>query len=1022
MSKHLLLFILILAVCTNVFAQQTKSISGVVYDSNTGEALIGVSVLEVGTTNGTITDFDGRYTLKVSSNKVSFSYVGFKTEIVNVTNSGTYNVNLVSDNKLDEVVVIGYGTQRKSDLTGALASISSKDIKNYAVSNASELLTGKAAGVFVAASSGQPGLDAVIRVRGLGTVNDNNPLYVVDGQFMDNISSLNPSDIERMEVLKDASACAIYGSRGSNGVILITTKGGVKGETTVTLDAYVGVKNSYKALNMMNSDQYYNFIMKAYENDASFQNSMKDKFTNQYQKGYNTNWWNEVTRTAFNQNYNLSIRKGTDNSRSSLSLGYVDDQGAIITTEFKRLSLKANLEYDINKFITVGANVNLAKIRKRDAGAIPSFDFIQKADPFTPVISPLVDPSSENYEYNKYAPTEWSYDPNPVAMLELPNRYNDIFNVFGNVFAQIKLYKGLSYRVQYSFERYHDTFKDFRPVYSSTFSEDNLANQESKYNKETQLNNNSAVTSNYQVEQRLNYNTTIGRHKLDAMVAMTYEKNSSEGINAFKRKALGNDEIYQILDAQTAGDNTSGGKETSSMLSYLGRINYVYDDRYLATVNFRADGSSRFAKRNRWGYFPSVSLGWRVSNEEFFKNLNIENTISNLKLRVGWGQNGNQRIDRDAPLTLIGTNNENQWYFGNGYSQGYVPTYVGNADIKWETSQQTNVGLDMSFFKNSLDVSMDFYVKKTSDMLLNMPIPSFGAFPNSPFFNAGDLKNTGFEIVVNYRNQIGKDFNYNVGLNMSTYKTEVTKLTSEYLSGNTSRTYVGGPIGRFWGYKQIGIFQNQEEIDNYVDKNGTKIQPNAQPGDFKFAKLGESGELNDDDDRTFIGDPNPDLIYGFNLGFSYKNFDVSMAFQGTIGNDIWNVAKGSLASAGRQNALADAYTKAWTKDGDLDAVYPRITNSDSNNNMRGSSFYVENGSYLRLQNMQIGYTLPSHICQKSKLFSSCRFYVSGQNIFTLTGYSGLDPELGINNPLDMGVDTTRYPSSRTFTFGVNLQF
>ena len=1022
MSKHLLLLILILAVCTNVFAQQTKSISGVVYDSNTGEALIGVSVLEVGTTNGTITDFDGRYTLKVSSNKVSFSYVGFKTEIVNVTNSGTYNVNLVSDNELDEVVVIGYGTQRKSDLTGALASISSKDIKNYAVSNASELLTGKAAGVFVAASSGQPGADAVIRVRGLGTVNDNNPLYVVDGQFMDNISSLNPSDIERMEVLKDASACAIYGSRGSNGVILITTKGGVKGETTVTLDAYVGVKNSYKALNMMNSDQYYNFIMKAYENDASFQNSMKDKFTNQYQKGYNTNWWNEVTRTAFNQNYNLSIRKGTDNSRSSLSLGYVDDQGAIITTEFKRLSLKANLEYDINKFITVGANVNLAKIRKRDAGAIPSFDFIQKADPFTPVISPLVDPSSENYEYNKYAPTEWSYDPNPVAMLELPNRYNDIFNVFGNVFAQIKLYKGLSYRVQYSFERYHDTFKDFRPVYSSTFSEDNLANQESKYNKETQLNNNSAVTSNYQVEQRLNYNTTIGRHKLDAMVAMTYEKNSSEGINAFKRKALGNDEIYQILDAQTAGDNTSGGKETSSMLSYLGRINYVYDDRYLATVNFRADGSSRFAKRNRWGYFPSVSLGWRVSNEEFFKNLNIENTISNLKLRVGWGQNGNQRIDRDAPLTLIGTNNENQWYFGNGYSQGYVPTYVGNADIKWETSQQTNVGLDMSFFKNSLDVSMDFYVKKTSDMLLNMPIPSFGAFPNSPFFNAGDLKNTGFEIVVNYRNQIGKDFNYNVGLNMSTYKTEVTKLTSEYLSGNTSRTYVGGPIGRFWGYKQIGIFQNQEEIDNYVDKNGTKIQPNAQPGDFKFAKLGESGELNDDDDRTFIGDPNPDLIYGFNLGFSYKNFDVSMAFQGTIGNDIWNVAKGSLASAGRQNALADAYTKAWTKDGDLDAVYPRITNSDSNNNMRGSSFYVENGSYLRLQNMQIGYTLPSHICQKSKLFSSCRFYVSGQNIFTLTGYSGLDPELGINNPLDMGVDTTRYPSSRTFTFGVNLQF
>lgn len=1022
MHKQLLSLILVLFACVSSFAQQTKNISGTVYDSSTGEALIGVSIKEVGTSNGTITDFDGKYQLTVAANQVAFSYVGYKTETLNVTKNGTYNVKLVSDNELEEVVVVGYGTQRKSDLTGSLASISGKDIKNYAVSNASELLTGKAAGVFVAASSGQPGADAVIRVRGLGTVNDNNPLYVVDGQFMDNISTLNPSDIERMEVLKDASACAIYGSRGSNGVILITTKGGIKGETVITFDSYVSAKSSYKGLDMMNSDQYYNFINEAYKNDDSFKNSMKDKFTNQYNKGYNTNWWNEVTRVAINQNYNLSIRKGTDNSRTSLSLGYIDDQGAIITTEFKRLSLKLNQEYDINDRITVGTNLNLASIKKRDTGAIPSFDFIQKADPFTPVINPLVDPSSENYEYNKYAPTEWSYDPNPVAMLELPDRSNNQFNAFGNVFAQLKICKGLSYRVQYSFERNHDTFKDFRPIYSSVFSDDNLANKESKYNTETQLTNNTNVNFNYMVEQRLNYNTSFGKSKIDAMVAMTYEKNSSEGINAFKRNALGNDDIYHILSAQTAGDKTAGDKVTSAMLSYLGRVNYSYDDKYLATVNFRADGSSRFAAGNRWGYFPSVSFGWRMSNEEFFKNLNIENTLSNVKFRLGWGENGNQRIDRDAPLTLIGTNNEMQWYFGNNYAQGYVPTYVGNEDIKWETSQQINTGVDLSFFRNSLDVSMDFYVKKTKDMLLNMPIPYFGALPNSPFFNAGDLKNTGFEVVMNYRNKIGKDFNYNLGLNMSTYKTKVTKLTSDYLSGNVSRTYVGGPIGRFWGYKQIGIFQNQEEIDAYVDKNGTRIQPNAKPGDFKFEKLGESGELNDDSDRTFIGDPNPDLIYGFNIGFSYKSFDVSMAFQGTLGNDIWNTSKGLLASAGRQNALADAYTKAWTKEGDTHAMYPRITNSDTNNNMRNSSFYVEDGSYLRLQNMQIGYTLPSSISKKSKLFSSCRFYVSAQNLFTLTGYSGLDPELGISNPLDMGVDSTRYPSSRSFSLGVNLQF
>lgn len=1022
MTKYSLSLVLILFACMQVFAQQAKNISGTVYDGNTGEPLIGVSIQEKGTSNGTVTDLDGKYKLTITSNLVTFSYVGYQAETRTFDNSGIYDIKLISDNKLDEVVVVGYGTQRKSDLTGSLSSISSKEIKNYAVSNASELLTGKAAGVFVAASSGQPGADAVIRVRGLGTVNDNNPLYVVDGQFMDNISSLNPSDIDRIEVLKDASACAIYGSRGSNGVILITTKNGVKGETIVTLDAYVGVKNSYKALGMMNSDQYYNFIMEAYKNDKSFQTSMKDKFTNQYNKGYDTDWWKAVTRTAFNQNYNLSIRKGTDNSRTSLSLGYVDDQGSIITTEFKRLTLKLNQEYDINKYITVGATVNLSKIRKQDTGAIPSFDFIQKADPFTPVINPLVDPSSENYQYNKYAPTEWSYDPNPVALLELPDRYDDIFNAFGNAFAQVKLFKGMTYRVQYSFERNHDTFKDFRPVYSSTFSEDNLANKESKYNTETQLTNNSTVVFNQLVEQRLNYNTDFGRNKLDAMVAMTYEKNGSEGINAFKRRALGNEDIYHILSAQTAGDKTSGDKTSTSMLSYLGRVNYSFDDRYLATVNFRADGSSRFAKGNRWGYFPSVSLGWRINNETFFRNWDINEVVSNLKLRLGWGQNGNQRIDNNAPLTLIGTNDEMQWYFGNGFLQGYIPTYVGNKDIKWETSQQTNVGLDMSFFGNMLDASMDFYVKKTKDMLLNMPIPSFGGYPNSPFFNAGDLKNVGFEMVLNHHNSIGSNFNYNVGLNFSTYKTTVTKLTSEYLSGTASRTYVGGPIGRFWGYKQIGIFQSQEEIDKYVDKNGTKIQPNAQPGDFKFAKLGETGELNDDDDRTFIGNPNPDLIYGFNLGFNYKHFDVSMAFQGTLGNDIWNVAKGTLASAGNQNALAAAYTKAWTKEGDTHAVYPRITNSDSNNNMRSSSFYVEDGSYLRLQNLQIGYTLPKDICDKSKLFSSCRIYVSGQNVFTLTDYSGLDPELGINSPLDMGVDSTRYPSSRIFTFGVNLQF
>lgn len=768
---------------------------------------------------------------------------------------------------------------------------------------------------------------------------------------------------------------------------------------------------------MMNSDQYYDFITTAYANDATFD---KTRFTNQYKKGYSTDWWKEVTRSAFNQNYNLSVRTGNDKSRTALSLGYVDEQGALIETGFNRLSARLNEEYDLNRYVTIGATVNVAKMTKRDASSLPSFDFIQKADPFTPVINPLVDPSSENYEYNKWAPTEWSFDPNPVSILKLNDRKNDLFNVFGNAFAKINFTRDLSYRVQFSFERNSDTYKSFKPIYSATFSEDMLGNRESKYNTQTELTNNTSTVSNYLVEQRLNYAHDFGQHHFDAMVAMTYEKNTSEGINAFKRNALGNDEIYRVLSAQTTGDQTSGDKVITSMLSYLGRLNYAYDNRYLATVNFRADGSSRFARNNRWGYFPSFSLGWRINNEKFFRNSRLSNYVNNMKLRLGWGQNGNQRIDANAPLTLIGTDNEKRWYFGDGWSQGYVPTYQGNSDIKWETSQQTNIGLDLTLFHNTLDLSMDYYVKKTKDMLLQMPIPSFGAFPNSPFFNAGDLKNTGFEMVANYRNHIG-DFNYNAGFNISTYKTKVTELTSEYLTGDVSRTYVGGPIGRFWGYKQIGIFQNQAEIDNYVDKDGNKIQPNAHPGDFKFAKLGESGALNDDDDRTFIGDPNPDLIYGFNLGFEWKGLDVSASFQGTLGNDIYNAAKGSLAVAGYQNALADAYTKAWRQEGD-NAVYPRITTSNDNNNFRVSSFMVEDGSYLRLQNLQIGYTLPTTLVSKLGYIRSARIYMSAQNLFTITGYSGLDPDLGVSNPLNMGYDSTRYPSSRTFMFGINLQF
>lgn len=999
-------------------AQQQK-ISGTVTDKS-GTPLLGVTVVIKGMNAGTITDVDGKFSFKnIPSDAILvFSFVGMKT--LEVPFSGKISIDVIMEEeaiRIDEVVAIGYGTQRKSDLTGSISSISDESFKNYAVSNVTEVLAGKAAGVMVAAPSGQPGASAVVRIRGFSTVNDNNPLYVVDGQFMDNIQSLNPSDIEHVEILKDASATAIYGSRGSNGVILITTKNGKKGVTSINFDGYYGVNQNYLGLEMMNSEQYYNFILEGYKNDATFQNSQKQKFTNQYNKGYDTDWWKEVSQIGLNRNYNLSINKGTENYRSTFSAGLIQNEGTLITTKFDRLTLRFKQEYDLSNLVTVGANIALANMTSKDAGSVPAFDQIIKADPFTPVINPLVDPSASNYEYDKYAPTEWSYNPNPVQMLRVNDRSSKQFNVFGNIFASVKIFEDLTFRSQVSFEKNNTTFKLFTPIYASVFSPDMLGNRESKYNTDTKLTHNNNQAFNYITEQRLNYLKSFGKNRIDMMVASTYEKNDYEAINAYKTTALGNEEVYRVLDAQTKGPLTSGGRVSTSMLSYLLRANYSYADKYLATLSYRADGSSRFSESNRWGYFPAVSLGWRISKENFFTNLGVDSWLSSLKLRLGWGQNGNQRINANAPLTLIGTDTSKQWWFGNGYSQGYVPTYTGNNDLKWETSEQTNVGLDMVLFNNSLELTADVYLKRTKDMLLSMPIPLFGSYPNNPFFNAGDLNNKGFEITSNYRNKIRSSFNYHVGLIVSAYKTEVTGLVSEYLTGAASRTYEGGPIGRFWGYKVLGIFQTQTDVDNYKDKNGIKYQPNAAPGDFKFAKLGKEDIINDADDRTFIGDPNPDLIFGFNLGFDYRNFDFSMAWQGVVGNDIWNQSKGGYAIPGMQNSLAEVYTDSWRKEGD-NTKYPRITTIQTNNNFRASSFYVEDGSYARLQNVQLGYT----INQSKKLFSSLRLYVSGQNLLTLTGYSGLDPEIGVNSPLDQGVDNVRYPIYRSFVFGCNLQF
>jgi len=1016
--------IIIMPESTTAVQQDSKRITGTVNDER-GEPVIGANVVEKGTTNGSITDVDGNFSLNVKENTtLVISYIGYVPQELPISKERT-SVRVVlreEQQMLDDVVVIGYGTMKKSDLTGAIASVTSDDIKNFAVTNIETAMIGKLAGVYASTNSGQPGSGASIRIRGIGTVNDNNPLYVVNGIFMDDITDVNPNDIERMEILKDASSTAIYGSRGANGVVLITTKKGNAGEFKVTLDSYVGSSSSIYNPKMASSEQLYNFLIESYTNDGQ---SLPSGIKELYERGVNTDWWDVTTKPGLTHNHNLSIRGGSDRITSSLSVGYVSEDGFIKNTNYYRYTVQSYLEYKLSERISVGANLNLSESKNRSLrGFYEPIWQITSADPFSYVYNPNADINDPEYAYNKYAATEYSYTNNPLFLLETNNSYTKRSNTYGSVFANVKLLKDLNYNFQFSFNKPVSHSNNFDPKYSLEPTELNIA--QLKYRNYNRVTTSQSNTLNTILQQTLTYDKKLGEnHHINAMLGMTYEDNSYKDIAGSKNTTPGNGSEYWVLDAATSLLSLTGARTENSILSYLGRVNYTYGSKYLATVSFRSDGSSRFSEKNRWGYFPSFSLGWRLSEEAFFKSLNIPQ-ISNIKVRFGWGQTGNQRIANNATITTIGTSNTSIYNFGGQSYQAYGPLNMGNSNVKWEVSEQTNVGLDAAFFDNKLQVTLDYYNKKTKDMLLQLPVPSLSGYPNEPWINAGRIDNKGFEFSATYQEQKG-DFGYKIGLNLSTYKNEVVSLGSgnepmyrEGLKSAFTKTEVGQPVSMFYGYKQVGIFQNQREIDEYVNSSGELIQPLAKPGDFKFADTNNDGVLNESD-RTQIGNPHPDLIFGFNLGFVYRDFDLNLSFAGTLGNDMWNeyLFKGFATST--DNTTVDAYKNAWRKEGD-NTRFPRISQSDLNNNARSSSWYVENGSYLRLKNIQLGYSLPKSLVNKTNWLSSCRFYVSGQNLLTFTKYDGMDPEVGASNVLLMGVESQRYPSSKIISFGVNVTF
>ncbi len=1032
----------------NKIPQQGKRITGKVVD-NQGEALIGVNVVVKGTTIGSITDSNGTFTIEnvPDNSALLFSYIGYLSQEVNASKAS--KVILQEDTqKLEEVVVVGYGSFKKRDLTGAVSQLKGDDIANLPLRSASDALQGKVAGVSITSTSGSPGSMGTVRIRGVGTINDNNPLYVVDGLPQSDIGWLNVRDIESMEVLKDASAQAIYGARASNGVILISTKRGASGDTyrsNIEFDMSIGMQSSPKRYDMLDAEGFMEYKNRAYT--AAGKDLMDDFATTEKREQIlsflsknggreGTNWWDETTRSfseATMQTYNLAFSGGTSKLRYRSSFGYMHHLGILKGSDYERLSGRINLDSQVTNWLTLSSNIGLISesrrnIQENDAYTATVFNTVT-ADPITPVYrNNLVDiPDFLNarimggYEptnpWSRYTGVIYSNKSNAVAQVDrmAQSKWSGTA-IKSNVVGEIKLFPFLTFKSSMAIDLSRGLSAGFTPRYYLDGDE---------YSTYATVSRTSYNTDYWVFDNYFTYNQKFDKHSLNAMVGTSAEKNRYEYISASKQGMVNNDENQRIIDAGTLNPGAGGSISFQSLNSYFGRLFYSYADKYMLTGNIRWDGSSAFAKGNKWGVFPSVSGGWNFAEEEFIKSTGI---FSQGKFRAAWGEIGNQNLSNTSGAYLNTYGNGSYYLFGNPYNTvlGGGRAQVGNPDLKWETTRQVDFGLDLAFLNSLLKVTLDYFDRKTSDMLVQVPVPSSIGLPNTPWMNAGSVSNKGFEVTLGYDSSIGKDFKYNVSGNISTYRNKVLSLgggtnipgTGVHL-GNQTYTMIepGMPIGYFYGFKTDGVFQTQSEVENYVN-NGKAVMPSAKAGDLKFQDLNSDGTL-DDEDRSMIGNPHPDFTFGITFGAEYKGFDFSAFFQGSVGNDILNILKYDIYSGtGWYNAPKDIMTTFWNGEGSTNKNFGIDANSRMNLEM--SDWFVEDGSYVRLKNIQLGYTIPSSITKKLTI-NNLRVFVAAQNLFTITGYSGLDPEIGNDSPQYMGIDMGFYPQARTCMFGISMK-
>ena len=1051
--KPLIILLILFLTCTidARSAPQEQMITGTVTEAETGNPLPGVNVIIEATVTGTSTDPEGKFTLPRPSNGavITFSFIGYTPEKVSYNGQSVIDVKLTQEIKeLDQVVVIGYGTIKKSDLTGSVASVSSKEIQKSTPVNVESALQGRLAGMMVTSNSGAPGSEATIRIRGIGTVNNNDPIFVVDGVIVDNsafyngtrnISFLNPWDIASVEVLKDASAQAIYGSRGANGVILITTKKGSEGLPKVTFSSSIGFNSVTKIPEILNASEYRDYVYISHYNGYMRTNPNADPsvqpdtlyamypFLNdvvkQYDKGFRTDWLKEIIKTnSLNQNYNLAIDGGTQNTHYSASAGYLYSDGVIQNFNYKRYSFRINTDFKAGSFLTIGENLGISSAVKNGLDNSSSYNGAFTADPLTPVLKPegSVYINDPDYEYNKYEACIGSYIANPVLSGALEKHKSEDLTLVGNIFAEAAILKHLKFRSSMGINIAYKDLSDFNPRYY---------NSPSVQNPISTVYENNYRTKGWIWENTLTWAKTLKNHSVTALLGYTSEYTKTSYQFATKKDTPRNYPEMQTFDAATSQSLVTGTYNELSMISYLGRINYSFREKYLLTASIRRDGSSKFAAGHRWGVFPSFALGWKISEEKFVKNLGTK-FITNLKLRAGWGQIGNSSIGTNygyvSQVSSAKTDGfvDNRYIFGERVYTGYFLNQVGNPDISWETTEQSNIGIDIGIVNNSFSVTADYFVKNTHNMLLAMPFILYSGYPitGRPSTNVGSVQNKGFEIIAEYKGK-SKEFIYSISINGAAFKNKVTSLgrNNEPIDWGMGRTEVGKPMGGYYGYLTGGIFQTDDDIQNYVGPGGVVIQPNARPGDIKFQNINPDDVL-DIYDQTWIGSPWPKLTYGININLGYKTIDLVAFFQGSYGNDILNTGLNShIRNCGYQNTFRFAYESAWKGPFTSDSQ-PILTTVEQNDNGRNSDFLIEDGSYLRLKNLQIGYNLPKAVCDNLKIING-RIWIGGTNLITFTKYRGIDPEVGADaSPTyAQGFDfANAYPKIREITLGITI--